>query len=1207
MNERTMSEFPDLPPPPASPLAKKRTATTPSLSLSTFHRNPSSLPPPPNVTPQKQLQQQHMEQSSSSIFQYATTSGANTGNGSSSSNYAKNLARSCTIDELRNLHRQAMNEAEAKQTELRLVLASRYRELVGSSDEVAKMRERAQELDELVSALPTLMEKLLLESNSFMSVSTTVTEINDNDVNNSDNNDNNNNTTLANSKSIKKEGTKSTKRTTSAEGDTIHIGDDSVLKLRQRLSTLPRLVHRALDKTNVYEATKSLIEIFRLISEQTDEYDLATALSSSSTTTTSLLSSLNHRDVLLESQMRLTFLHVQTLPAKIIRISKQILNSAASFGKDDVNDDVNDDINGEELNPKFGAERSASALSALDMLTIRKQSQNLSSDDTTNCHERSAELLDLYFDSKAKLLRSLLNQLNTTQTNGTIKGGTTINAESILSRIVLIVQYDIILHPYQIFVLKKFPTIGNNSISCEEKIHVDSDKTHRTNLITSLPIFSAAAVQAKASSFLSAHLPLIRTKVKNVLVDIAGTTASALGKIRQSLYDKTDGVECMRRLNDSDGICTWDEAVASVVDIQGVLISSGSSIHIMGGKRLVKGSSIDPSTSATPSNCDRRLSLWSVLFSTTFSSLVHSLLTTSFQSVHTKLVSTLRLSLTNAPPLHSIVPHEAYRNTLHIASQLDTALLKVSDDANELLVHAEERTESERRLRQSLYVQTCEIMGQLICELRCMLLTSDKYDAVKQLIVGRLCHLLKFRLTALSTLLDPNSSPAVLHGGTTGVISIMELSSAYELADDNEDGLITFEEATEAVDSAFSGTQFHGAEMVRETLLLPAAGTDNDSSLHVSTAAITKAVAPQDVTLDELTLLLARGLRHETSGRHSALGAIQNSLDRMIESSFQHWAREVLKPYSVSLSNQTKHFVDVACTLSEDEYRRMYLSSELYPNPTESNGESSNTVTNVSPHIISYLVNISFTLNRSVCPSDALLPVPSKEYALAMGMDGAENIPRMIDMIRWALLLQGLEVFTSVVDEHVGKALQGTTSPAMKESGPSGIAQLKNDLSFVFACFYDRNQYTFDINEPSVVIKKKKLKNIMSKTDILFRQVCTMNTAREIERKREYVLKACDLFISPLFGEDSSKIISIDNIEGTNETVVPRVGATPLFHPPLVSSCRFPLLPIQADRTLSGVQARGKYKKEESDGRSTVGSGAVRAGFGFFSSMLKSS
>ena len=139
---------------------------------------------------------------------------------------------------------------------------------------------------------------------------------------------------------------------------------------------------------------------------------------------------------------------------------------------------------------------------------------------------------------------------------------------------------------------------------------------------------------------------------------------------------------------------------------------------------------------------DRKFSLWGVLFSNTFSSLVHSLLTSSFQSVHTKVVSTLRLSLTNAPPLESILPHEAYRNTLHIASELDTALSKVSDDAHELLVHAEERTESERRLRQSLYVQTCEIMGRLICELRRMLLISDTYDAVKHLIVGRLCHLL---------------------------------------------------------------------------------------------------------------------------------------------------------------------------------------------------------------------------------------------------------------------------------------------------------------------------------------------------------------------------------------------------------------------------------------------------------------------------------
>lgn len=61
---------------------------------------------------------------------------------------------------------------------------------------------------------------------------------------------------------------------------------------------------------------------------------------------------------------------------------------------------------------------------------------------------------------------------------------------------------------------------------------------------------------------------------------------------------------------------------------------------------------------------------------------------------------------------------------LRIASELDIALKKVSDDAHEFLVHVEEREESERMLRQSLYVQTCEIMGQLLNELRRMLLPS---------------------------------------------------------------------------------------------------------------------------------------------------------------------------------------------------------------------------------------------------------------------------------------------------------------------------------------------------------------------------------------------------------------------------------------------------------------------------------------------------
>jgi hypothetical protein len=82
----------------------------------------------------------------------------------------------------------------------------------------------------------------------------------------------------------------------------------------------------------------------------------------------------------------------------------------------------------------------------------------------------------------------------------------------------------------------------------------------------------------------------------------------------------------------------------------------------------------------------------------------------------------------------------------------------------------------------------------------------------------------------------------------------------------------------EAADSAFSGTEFHGAEMVHETLLLSSKG---DESPSTSTGPL---AAPSNFTLSELTLLCARGLRHETSGPNSALGTIQTSLDDIVAS-----------------------------------------------------------------------------------------------------------------------------------------------------------------------------------------------------------------------------------------------------------------------------------------------------------------------------------
>ena len=1150
-----------------------------------------------------------------------------------------------TIEEMRALHQQALREAEAKQTELRLVLASRYRELVGSSDEVLKMRERAQELHELVHALPTLMAKLQQQAAAVASSAKT-------------------------SAGGKKQLTDSETKTDATEDATTKEEeskvspstgpDTSVILLRRDLSLLPRVIHRALDQQDVHEATIHLLKLFRLIAQQTDEYPLASALSPGAMPPKKDSSS-RALDPLCLAQMRMTFLHIQTLPAKIRKRAKHMLYSAASYHPDGTPSE--DDFHNL---PTMGAQRSASALSTLDLL------------ETAPRHDRPSQLLDLYFDAKAHLLQSLLNQLSlhnssnkdhskeddntatiatTTTTTATSKSqnrttlsnptttlatsgnndGGASTAEDILSKIVLILQYDIIVHPYQIFVLRKFPCT-----------------TNATTIMNSLPMFVPAMVQAKASNFLAAHLPLIRTKVKSVLVDIAGTTASALGKIRQSLYDKTDGVECMQKL-DTHAVCTWDEAVHGMVDRKTVLSSQGmigagpfSAASTTGGDGVGAegGPSSSSATSITTSGnagSSWKFSLWSVLFSHTFSSLVHSLLTSSFHSVHSKVASSLRLSLANAPPLYALLPHEAYRNTLLIASELDTALLKVSEDAHELLVHAEERVESERRLRQSLYVQTCEIMGRLLCELRRMLamtrsssssvldaqfaselsptaeateataamMQQRNHRAVRELIVGRLCHLLKFRLTGLPTLLHANSSPAVLQG-TSGMISLMELQSAFELADDDEDGLITFEEAMEAFDSAFSGTQFHGADMVRETLLLQQATTtkgkaDMKASMSSTTTATvgstTSSSTPQDVTLNELILLAARGLRHEESGRNSALGTIQASLDDIIATCFQQWAEVALLPAKDVLDSNVKQWIQFASTCSESEYRRVFAPEEITSSAT------TYVVSNISPHLVGYLLHASFVMNQSISPSDSLLPVPSVEYAAAMGIQGKE-IPRMMDMIRWALLSQSLVYAVSVLDKHITASLNGADNDvSLRRSGPSGLIQLQNDVEFVYTCFFERNKHGFGGRTTALINNSKTiLEQLVTTIKDLAVHVIDPNP---LEEKRKYVLEVCDLFLSSVFGEDASAVVPLGDFGDAGNSgmalTTSRSAANPLLHTPLPSSCRFPLLPIQSDRTLSEVQLRGKYKdKEDAETRQeAIGTSVMGSGFGFFSSMLK--
>lgn len=1023
------------------------------------------------------------------------------------------MQKSMTIDEMRHIHQRALSDAEAKRTELRLVLASRYRELVGSSDEVLKMRERAQELHELLHALPSLMEKMV------------------------------------SSKSAPQEATTDTAETDEAM---------QLITFRRELARLPRVIHRALDQNDVHQAATSLLQLFGMITSHTDAYPLANALSEPQTET--LVTPL---DPLLAQQMKMTYLHVEMLPVKTKRLAKHILLQAAADGS---------------TNDIIGARKTAAALSTLRLLDVNQNDEKVS------------ELLDLYFDSKAKLLQTLLSQL--TQSNDEDVDAE--NAENTLSKIVLILQHDIIMHSYQVFIKRTFSAESPDSVE---------------TIMSSMPTFDSAIVKAKASRFLAAHLPLIRTKVKSILVTIAGTTASALGKIRQSLYDKTDGVDSIAAL-DSNGVSTWEEAVSAMVDL-GI-------VHSQGGLQPMPEAS-----SKVPGHAQRKFSLWSALFSNTFSSLVHSLLTTSFHSVHARVVSSLRTSLANAPPFSTMLPHEAYRNTLLIATELDAALLKVSNDAHELLVHAEERVESERRLRQSLYVQTCEIMGRLVCELRRMLFhkSLNESHATKELIVGRLCHLLKFRLKSLPTLLNPNSSPAAMlvGGNTSGMITLFELQSAFDLADDNDDGLITFEEAMEAADSAFSGTQFHGAGMVRETLLLSSKGEEAPSA---STGPLG---SPSNVTLNELTLLTARGLRHDSSGPNSALGTIQTSLDNIVASCFSEWSAVALAPSDDSLRIGMKEFLGSACATTESEWRRMHEPQEAtsaFQELSKISSSSEPAVANVSPHIIDYLLSVSSVLNRSVCPSDSLSPA-SPKYAATLGIiaDLHAGIPSMMDTIRWALLKTAIESIAAIADVEIasvaaGKAkrLEDTSAPrhSLVDSGPSALIQLTVDLEFVILCFFKRSHHGFgsSVDPETIEGVKDSLQTLTTAAGDLLQHKFSGDKSslrRAIEEKHRHVLDVCDLFLSSLLGEDTAAQSMTGDLGPDVLMDIPSETA-PLFHSPLQSSCRFGLLPIQNDRSISELQRHGKLGKDKdasADSRQEAGSGVIGSGLGFFSSMLK--
>jgi len=702
------------------------------------------------------------------------------------------------ISDMRELHSEALREAESKRTELRLVLSSRYRDLVGSSDEVKKMEETSKELLRTLRKLPDCMEKLV-----------NVIKMNVDER----------------EKKEKKE------------------EELMVLAVRQEISSLTRLSHRCIDDRDPERAARTLLRLFSIIRSQSSVYKVANELGSSN-----MIPKVDS-DILLDAQIRMTYLQIERLPERVFKLAEEVLKKKT-----------------------LDVEVSRGALCALSLLHPKESSTNL---------------IDTYYDSKAKLINSLLELLKDSKDY--------FSRKQMMIEIVQALQDDVFLFSFELFIQEK-----------------------------NLPEFDAAIVKNKCSQFLSNHIPLIRSRFKETLLSIS-VSADNLGTIRQTLYDETNRV-----LNNP----SWESALSSLVD-----------------PRVLSASLLSSSKDRSQRNTTS-FNLWSVFFSSSFSSLVHDILTTSFTNIHSGIMETLRRSLANAPS--EIHPHEAYHNTHVLVQQLDASLLKLSNDAHSLLIHNEERHESSLRLQQSLYVQTSEIMGRLLSELRCRMTDQQKV----MLVIGRFAFLFHLSILQLSTLPKLLSESVPVTGSSR--ITLQDLLSSFQIADIDDDGNLSIEEAMEAMNMAFTGTTFNGQQMLKSALLLE----DEYHQTHVN------------LTFLELALLSARGLRHEPSDHeHSALNMIQTSLEQIYKACFQKWSEMALHKFDTLFMEQMEH---------------------AQPQST------------VSSHIIGYLLNAVVIFNATVCPADSLPPCIQNADVV---------VPSLCTVIRNAILKQSLHSIYHVYEK----------------------------------------------------------------------------------------------------------------------------------------------------------------------------------------------
>mmetsp|Transcript_18946 Transcript_18946/g.27731 ORF Transcript_18946/g.27731 Transcript_18946/m.27731 type:complete len:399 (+) Transcript_18946:81-1277(+) len=381
--------------------------------------------------------------------------------------FASNIMSEMTVDEVRKLHTRALSEAEAKRTELRLVVTSRYRELVGSSDEVMVMQKEAAKLYDIVNKLPGCLEDVSKYSGEALDLSIRNRSKLEKNATLWSNETSSSTATEAATSTVKKDGVPP--KMANVLYGILKQHDFSPVWIRKRLAKLPRRAHRALDNGDPNSAAIMLVEAFTLIAmHNPGVYPLADSLSLFHGKTTSKdgdeyagLKLKDHASIgeekenegddeddalqeevkLLACQVHMVYLHIQSLPARTIRLAHKVL-----------------------LQPSTSPGISAGALATLALLDPAYK------DNTSNT---TAQLVDVYYNAKSKLLSNLLSvHDNSPQGGGGGGGNNNINLEDLTSNlhtVLQVIQHDLVLDSSAVF-LHMLPIPPHHIIDLE---HLD--------------------------------------------------------------------------------------------------------------------------------------------------------------------------------------------------------------------------------------------------------------------------------------------------------------------------------------------------------------------------------------------------------------------------------------------------------------------------------------------------------------------------------------------------------------------------------------------------------------------------------------------------------------------------------------------------------------------------------------------------------------